>query len=282
MADAFYDLQSAARPLLQDFYIADLDETWESIARARYDVHIAGNVDEERVAVVVSWLKAANPGAIEGVSAGHAVHIPVVPGISPLFLKITPPQLPDPKEKPPDPSPLEDPPLNDYDLPLGPAQGFYDTVHRGCTYTHQFMIRGGPVQAKEIPMGWTRYVRFVGRTSVGIGPASVTWFAQFCIVEAKRVLVKRWQWQEVWDKWVRICPQGVAPGNSAGYVRVAGTGKWVHLGGDVEDRDPVDKECEWTSDGPGPFIERVDKYIEQLKAKGDNTTIHGNDVLLPG
>jgi hypothetical protein len=74
-------------------------------------------------------------------------------GVSPLFEKLTPLTLPEPPDRPPKTEPPENPPLDD-GTQSGPGHVFQDSVHKGCTYFHQFVIRSGPVQTQRWEMGW--------------------------------------------------------------------------------------------------------------------------------
>jgi hypothetical protein len=275
-----YDPEQPERvPILQGYLIADTRLTWRAVAEQFYKLD-----DQEAVNRAVDTLRAANPG-IEEVVPGSGVAIPEVQGVPPLrsdavppqqvlFIGITIPELPV-TEPPPDATAPISPPYDNSVVDIGKPQSFQDTIHPNCIYTHRFLVRHGPIQTREYKMGTFVWVKFLANLTTALGPASVTGLsAQYAVYEAPRLVVRTWQWQQIWDLLQRICQPG--PTVEVRFVPLEHSGKWVLLPDRVVRGDPI-KEIH--SDYGSNADTRCVNWANDYQKTSPTTIVRGPDEI---
>jgi hypothetical protein len=284
--DFLFDPERLDRlPVLQNYFFADELMTWSVVAERFYDLK---GEPAKRAESVIDALRAANPNLRE-VNAGDAVAIPVVPGVSPLrsdvlarppqalrLAAITVPELPV-TDQPPDNAPLVSPPFHDPGEKIGIEQAFRDTIHPDCTYLHAFFLRRGPIQTREFQMGTVVWVKFLANLTTALGPVGVTGLsAQYAVYEAPRIVVRTWQWQEIWDVCQKICVRPISPSVEVRVVAVSGSGKWVRLP-DREVRGQPMKEIH--SDYGANADSRCKAWADKYQKSDPATVVRGPDEI---
>ena len=253
------------------YYIPDESKSLEEIASDFYDIKKTKNQDEARAKIAES-IKKINTGIGEYVSANQLVIIPAIKDIPPIFADTVPvPTLPDGPPPPdttiPDPQTLES-------IGIITRAEHVDHIRPGCVYFWESFKKLGPIQERNNLIGSVVWVRFEGRTSWGISAASATILGKYCIYQADRYLVERWQYEEIWGQFQVLCGEsGYTPAKSHGSFKLSA--KWVKLNPNIN-RIGQEKiiNCFWNTSGANDATSFANGYAQQ-----DPFCIRGTDQL---
>lgn len=268
-------------PEVLGFHRTEKMESIKSIAKQYYDfggMSKKENADVSAVDIAVAWIRNVNPviGSPDSVPAGVHILIPAIPAIQPIIAAaaIPVPHLPN-TPQPPDPTPLQDPPIEKSEKIS--EQSHQDKVHIGCVYFHEFFHKKGPIQRREHVMGTVVWAEHKGTVAIGVSAASHSMYNLVCVYEADRLVVERWQWQELWHVWRRVCAEPGEPGDASGSSMLES--KWVKLM-NKDSRGPKQQiHCELGIMERDAAVKWADRYAGRDDA-GDDLVKRGTDTML--